>query len=182
MFNLVEEVVGRHRGEDAWDALLERAGLGGAYTAAGSYPDDEALRLLDAAVAALGSTRSEVLRWFGREAIPMLAARYPGYFAGHRDARSFVLRVNGVVHPEVGNVYRGAAAPSLGFSDGPDGSLVMDYASPRRLCALAHGLVEGAADHFGETASFEHLRCMDDGAESCRCRIDFHTAQPATAA
>lgn len=173
MFNLAQEVVIHHRSEDLWDTMLDRAGLSGAYTAMGSYPDGDALRLLEVAVDALDSTPSEVLRWFGREAMPMLAARYPRYFAGYGSARSFVLAVNGVVHPEVGQMYPDTNAPALNFSDEPDGSLTMSYGSERKLCALAQGLIEGAAEHFGETLGFEHLRCMNEGAETCLCRISF---------
>ncbi len=49
IFNLVEEVVRNRYGEDTWDELLDAAGLDGAYTSLGSYPDEELLRLVAAA-------------------------------------------------------------------------------------------------------------------------------------
>ncbi|QOT79109.1 heme NO-binding domain-containing protein [Cupriavidus basilensis] len=173
VFNLLEEVVIRHHGEDAWDNLLEQAGLGGAYTSLGSYPDEDAHRLVGVAAQALGMAPFDVLRWFGREAMPSLASRYPAYFAAHSATRPFVLSVNDIIHPEVRKVYPGADVPTFGFRDEPDGTLLMRYSSPRRLCALAQGFVEGAADHFGEALSFEHVECMHDGDASCVCRIGF---------
>lgn len=179
MFNLVEEAVIHHHGEDVWDQLLDQAGLGGAYTSLGSYPDDDAFRLLNAAANALDLSPFEALRWFGRAAIPLLAVRYPRYFVGLADSRSFVIRVKNFVHPEVGSIYPGAHVPALGFSNETDGSLVLTYSSGRKLCAMAQGLMEGAAERFGETLGFEHLRCMNDGDDTCVCRITFQSPKQA---
>jgi predicted hydrocarbon binding protein len=55
----------------------------------------------------------------------------------------------------------------------------MGYASARRLCALAEGFVEGAAVHFGEIVTFEHLRCMHKGDPKCLFRIASRDATPA---
>ena len=77
IFSLLEEVVVGEHGADAWDDTLERAGLDGAYTAVGSYPDSEFLRLL-AALPDAPDVRSEPqLRWFGAKALPLLAQPYP---------------------------------------------------------------------------------------------------------
>jgi hypothetical protein len=44
VFNLLEQVVSRDYGEDMWDDLLSAAGLVGAYTSLGSYPDEHLSR------------------------------------------------------------------------------------------------------------------------------------------
>ncbi|MCY0854136.1 heme NO-binding domain-containing protein [Cupriavidus sp. D39] len=173
VFNLLEEVVIRHHGEDAWDSLLEGADLDGAYTSLGSYPDDDIYKLVGVAAQTLDMTPFATLRWFGREAMPLLASRYPTYFCAHTTTRPFVLSVNSIIHPEVRKVYPGADVPTFGFREEPDGSLLMTYRSARRLCALAQGFVEGAADHFGEALSFDHLQCMHQGDQTCQCRISF---------
>ncbi|NWL76761.1 heme NO-binding protein [Pseudomonas taiwanensis] len=174
VFNLLEEVVTRHQGEDAWDALLDGTGLDGVYTALGSYPDDHIYRLVAAAAEALDMSSFEVLRWFGREAMPSLASRYPAYFDPHDSTHPFILSVNQIIHPEVRMIYPGADVPTFGFRDETDGTLMMTYRSPRRLCALAHGFIEGAAVHFGESLAVDHLACMHRGDSECRCRITFH--------
>jgi hypothetical protein len=38
VFNLLEEVIRKEHGEDAWDALLEVTELDGAYTSSGAIP------------------------------------------------------------------------------------------------------------------------------------------------
>jgi hypothetical protein len=171
VFNLLEQVVVNHHGEAIWDELLDKTGLAGAYTSLGSYPDDQVFALVGAASDALGKPPNEVLRWFGREAMPLLARHYPAFFATHRATRGFVLSVNSIIHPEVRKLYTGAGCPHFHFEDGADGALLLGYNSPRKLCALAHGFIEGAADHFGETVRVEHPLCMHRGDEQCQLAI-----------
>ncbi|MGH6941445.1 heme NO-binding domain-containing protein [Hypericibacter sp.] len=176
VFNLLEEVVIAHHGEDTWDTLLDAAGLDGTYTSLGSYPDGDIGKLVAVAAKALGISEIEVQRWFGREAMPLLAKRYPGFFTPHNSARNFIVSVNNIIHPEVRKVYPGADVPTFEFKPAEDGSLVMGYHSLRRLCALAQGFIEGAAVHFHETAEVDHLECMHHGKAQCTMRITFSQA------
>ena len=41
IYNLVESVVRSERGDDAWDDVIDEAGVSGAYTSLGSYPDSD---------------------------------------------------------------------------------------------------------------------------------------------
>ncbi|MGH9195481.1 MAG: heme NO-binding domain-containing protein, partial [Acidimicrobiia bacterium] len=72
VFKLLQEVVTNVHGEDIWDSLLESAGLEGAYTTVGNYPDEDLLKLVAAASDALKISGDDVVRWFGREALPLL--------------------------------------------------------------------------------------------------------------
>ena len=173
VFNLLEEVVVDTHGEEVWDTLLDAAGLSGAYTSLGSYPDEQMHQLVQAASSTVGVAPGEVLRWFGKAAMPRLAQRYPRFFTAHNSARPFVLSVNGIIHPEVRKLYPGADVPYFDFSDEPDGTLVMGYRSPRRFCALAQGFVEGAAAHYHESTTFDHVECMHRGDSRCLIRISF---------
>src|ERR1700761_6094567 len=173
IFNLLEEVVVSHHGADAWDKLLSATSLDGAYTSLGSYPDEQIQKLVEAASRALGITPFEVLRWFGQQAIPLLFERFPAFFTGQPSARPFLLSVNGIIHPEVRKIYPGADVPEFEFRDEVDGGLSMGYDSPRRLCALAQGFIEGAATHYGETVIIEHRECMHNGDKRCLCHISF---------
>lgn len=176
IFNLAEEVVTDAHGAAVWDDMLDRAGCDGAYTSLGSYPDDELHRLVAAGAAGLGLPPAAVLRAVGIGAMPHLAARFPEFFADHRSARTFVLTLNEIIHPEVRKLYPGADVPDFGFDDSDPEWLLIEYRSARRLCALAEGFLEGAAIHFGETVRLHHDRCMHDGFESCVIRSAFDPA------
>ena len=171
VFNLLEEVVNRAYGADAWDALLDEAKVGGAYTSLGSYDDADMEALVAAASKTLNLPRAEVLRWFGVSAMPVLAELYPGFFDGHTSSRPFVEGVNSIIHAEVRKLYTGAECPHFHMKSADDGALTMDYRSSRRRCALAQGFVEGAAAHYGETVDFEHTTCVDHGDEKCSFKI-----------
>ena len=115
-----------------------------------------------------------MLRWFGREAMPLLANHYPVFFSPHKNAISFVMSVNSIIHPEVRKLYAGAGCPNFQFEEAPDGALLMGYNSARKLCALAHGFIEGAGDHYGQAMTVEHPRCMHKGDAACTLSIRAH--------
>lgn len=173
IFNLLEEVVTTEYGPDVWEQLLASIGSDGAYTSLGSYPDEHIFGIVATASQLLGQPARDVLQWFGRKAIPLLAERYPGFFQGQTSTRQFLLSVNNIIHPEVRKVYPGAVVPTFEFQNADDGGLLMGYRSPRRLCALAQGFTEGAAQIFSETISFTHLKCMLRGDDHCLCHISF---------
>lgn len=173
VFTLLQEVVTNEYDEDTWDDLIDAAGVNGAYTAVGTYDHAELHALVAAAVAALDSTADEIVVWFGRKALPLLAERYPDLFVGHTTARSFVLTLNDVIHPEVRKLFPGAYAPSFDFDTSDPEAIELTYRSNRGLCRFTEGLVMGAADHFGEHAEVVHDRCARDGADACTltCRL-----------
>jgi hypothetical protein len=173
VFNLLEQVVTRDHGEDTWDDLLSSAGLTGAYTSLGSYPDEDFGRLVQAASEVLNVPSQDLVRWFGREALPALAKAYPGFFALHADTRSFLLTLNDIIHPEVRKLYPGADVPDFDFVLLPDGGLRMGYDSHRKMCAFAEGLIEGAAAHFEELVAISQPTCMVHGDSKCELEIAF---------
>ncbi len=173
VFNLLEEVVSAEHGERTWDALLDASGAGGSYSSLGNYPDEELGRIVAAASKALNTSDQDVVRWFGRKAIPLLARSYPAFFAPHRHTRDFLLTLNTIIHPEVRKLYPDAVVPEFDFEMPAPDVLRLGYRSPRRLCGLAEGFILGAADHFGESAVIEHPTCMHRGDTACTIVVRF---------
>ncbi len=173
IFNLLEEVVTEAHGEKLWDELLEAAHVDGVFTSLGNYPDEDLFKLVSAASAALTESPESFIRWFGLQALPLLAKKYPAFFAKHRSARPFILTLNAIIHPEVRKLYSGADPPVFDFDTSSPDVLVMQYHSKRKLCALAEGFVEGAAAHFGEIAAIAHPLCMHRSDASCRLELSF---------
>lgn len=171
VFNLLQDVVQRHRGEDAWDELIKGANVSGAYTSLGNYSDEELFSIINAACEQFQMSRKDVLRWFGREAMFEMSRRYPSFFLPYDTSRSFVLSVNDFIHPEVRKLYAGADCPYFNFLDAPEGGLALTYRSPRQLCHLAEGFVEGAAIHYDDRVRFTHIKCLHDGDDHCRFEI-----------
>jgi hypothetical protein len=175
VFNVFEEVVSNALGPWAWDDLLTNADVGGAYTSLGSYPDEEFQALVASAATTLERSPREALRWFGRQAMPILARQYPGFFTEHSSAHSFILNVNGIIHPEVRKLYPGAKCPHFDFRKSEVGSLLLGYRSQRRMCDLAHGFINGAADFYRESVAVDHLTCMHSGDEKCLIEVTWRS-------
>ena len=178
VFNLLEHVVTEEHGEAAWDDLLARAGAAGCWTAVGSYPDADLMRLLEALPGAAERGRDETLRAFGCAAMGRLSVLYPQFFAPHERTTPFLLTLNDIIHPAVRCLYPGADVPvfdvDLDLDVAGDGSrLVLGYRSGRRLCHLAEGFVAGAAAHFGERVALAQTQCMLDGAPTCLLTLAF---------
>lgn len=180
IFNLLEELVRREHGEDTWDALLEAAGVEGSYTSLGNYPDEHLLKLVGAASAALRTPPDAIVRWFGRNALPLLAERYPRFFTPHTSVATFLLTLNDIIHTEVRKLYPGADVPIFDFSTPSPDTVVMGYRSPRRLCALAEGFIEGAAAHYNEEVSIGQSLCMKQGDEKCLFHVAITKSRPMT--
>lgn len=173
IFNLLEECVSDAHGPETWDALLDATGLDGVFTSLGNYPDEDLLKLVDAASTALQLPPSTIVRWFGVQALPRLAEKYPAFFEKHDATRPFILTLNAIIHPEVRKVYPGAHPPTFDFDTSSPSVLVMTYYSQRKLCALAEGFVEGAARHYGEKVEMAHPLCMHRGDDKCRMEFSF---------
>lgn len=171
VFNLVEDVVTQENGPDAWDDLLDAAHVDGAYTAVGSYDDNQLFSIVDAAASAGGLPPDDVMRHVGRQSLLLLAERFPEFFELHSSVRTFLPTLNSVIHPEVRKLYPGAQPPHFDFSQGPDGTILMDYHSERTMCPMAEGLTLGAGDHFGETLAITQTQCTKHGAPYCTLQI-----------
>jgi len=173
IFNLLEDVVIDAHGEAAWDQLLADSGLDGAYTSLGSYPDADLDKLVAAASELRGTDPDEIVRWYGREALPLLAKRYPDFFTPHESTRPFLLTLNDIIHPEIRKIYPGAQAPQFDFDASEPQVLRMGYESTRGLCAFGEGLIEGAADHYGEQVHLTQPVCVRNGDPKCVFEITF---------
>ena len=138
IFNLLEEIVTRDLGADTWDDLLDGAGLDGVYTAFVNYPDDQLLSLVSVAAGALDKPESDIIRWFGQNAIPLLAERYANFFTSCENTRAFLLSLNDIIHPEVRKLYPDADVPDFDYeASNPEflreGSAIADTLYPDRI-------------------------------------------------
>ncbi len=171
--NILEKVVNAEYGANTWDDLLAAAQSDGAFTSLGNYPDAALFKIVGAASQALKLPPEAIVRWFGQRMLPRLAQRYPPLFTPHTATRPFLLTLNSVIHPEVRKLYPGADTPEFDFDTSSPEVLVMTYRSKRRLCALAEGLLEGAAAHYREKITIDHPVCMNRGADCCRLELRF---------
>ena len=169
VFQLLEDVALREHGQEAWHELVSMAGGHQELWSPAQHPELAHLSCphdLDARSA---------LRRTGRRAIPLLANMHPQLFANADSTRSFLLVLaGGVVIDTAKGVIRWPAADSdFRILPAPDGDVFLGYRSIRHPCALVEGLVEGAADYFGEAVSVVQLKCTGRGDNRCLFWINF---------
>ena len=171
ILNLLQAVVEQEHGEAVWDEVIDDAGVSGVYTALGNYDDDDVRALVEALAARTGTPPHEVLRWFGRAAMPHLAARYPAFFTPD-DPVTFVTTLHDVIHAEVVKLYPGATPPALSFSDVTGRTVTVEYRSDRAMADLAVGFLHGAADVYGATLSIRQA-ALDPGGTRVHLHCSF---------
>ena len=167
VFNLLEQTVSDRHGEAVWDLMVERSGASGAYTSLGNYETGELLGMVAVAAEELDADPDDVVRTFGRDAIPLFAQSYPQFFEPHAQLIPFLLTLNDIIHPEVRKLYPDAVVPVFSYESSDEDLLVMGYVSERGLCSFGEGLIEGAADHYGERAAVTQRSCTKRGDARC---------------
>ncbi|HED13982.1 MAG TPA: heme NO-binding protein [Gammaproteobacteria bacterium] len=178
IFNVFDTFVVERFGADAYEALLDSCTLQTRepFVGPGTYPDADFAELIIKASQQLNLPTPDLLRAFGHFCLPRLVDKLPELLEGHT-AKSFLLSVENVVHIEVHKLYADALTPTFRYLDPAPSHLSIQYSSPRRLCHLMEGLLDGVSEHFATTISYHQSQCMLDGAESCVFDLEFLAQQ-----
>ncbi|MBK8480313.1 MAG: heme NO-binding domain-containing protein [Proteobacteria bacterium] len=183
VFNELERMVVAAAGEDLWEEILETTPLEtpeGVFLGPQSYPDSEFVAIVVATGKALKTPLEQLVPAFGRYLFPRLAERFPIFLRPEMTAKSFLVTVEATIHLEVRKLYPDAGLPRFDFVDPAADRLEITYASPRRLCALVAGMIDGVAEHFHEEVQVEHDRCVHRGDEVCHFELRFRPGKRPT--
>ncbi len=146
---------------------------GRVYSMVEAHPDADFNRLLTSAVEYTGVDESELCRQFGaftgERTFPRL---YPAFYDLSSGACDFLLGVEDRIHELVRATIPQANPPALAVRAAGNGGVEITYGSPRQLCDLLEGLVEGTARHYGEHVRIEETACTREGAPACRFLVE----------
>lgn len=162
-------------GEEVFESLLDACPHVAAepIVSPGTYPDDWIVDMLNVACRRLGVDAPTALRAFGRFAFPELHRRFPVFAEQCTHPKEFLLSVHDLIHVEVRKLMVEARPPAFAYTDtGPD-TLTMRYSSPRGLCFLMEGLLEGVGEHFGIAIEHAQQQCTHRGDETCSFLLRF---------
>jgi hypothetical protein len=158
-------------GAEAWNRLTEAAGMPGkVFLPSQTYSDADLVRLVSAASEITGRPASELVEAFGTFIVPGLVRAFGAHINPSWRTLDLLENTEETIHRVVRISTPGATPPALAVHRASAGRVTIEYASPRRLCALARGIVKGVAQHYGESVTIEEAECMLTGAP--RCRID----------
>jgi hypothetical protein len=144
------------------------------YTLSEAYPDEQFLALLERACLRTALSRDELLFEFGAfTAATTFARLYSVLFKLSPTARDFLLTVERPIHEVIRETLPDARPPEIAVTDLGQEGLEIVYTSPRRICAMLRGLVEGTGRVYTEALHVEELECMHHGASACRFKVRF---------
>ncbi len=153
------------------------------YLLSEAYPDERFNALVERACVETGMERDTLLHDFGVFTAQRTFARlYSPIFAMYPSTRSFLLDVERPIHELVRVAIPNALPPELAVSELGDDGLSIVYTSPRQLCPLLSGLVEGTARHYRETVRVEEQTCMRRGDPACTFEVRVERPTPAQGA
>jgi hypothetical protein len=139
------------------DDIIEACDLstGGAYTAVGSYPHEEMVGLVAALSEQSGVSSSELLRKFGNYLFARLIEGFPHFTHNAGSTFELLYFVEEYMHQEVCKLYPDAKLPTFEYESSHPNRLILIYRSIRPFADLAHGMIEGVIQHFGEDISID---------------------------
>lgn len=144
------------------------------YTLSEAYPDEQFLALLERARARTALPLDELLFEFGVfTAATTFARLYSVLYRISPTARDFLLTVETPIHDVVRVALPEARPPQLAVTELGEDGLEIVYTSPRRICAMLRGLVEGTGRVYGEALDVEEPECMHRGDPACRVVVRF---------
>ena len=123
---------------------------GGAYTAVGTYPHEEIVRIVMALSRRVGVPPADLAKAFGCYLFDRFSQTYGRFFTGVNHAFDLLANVETHIHSEVRKLYPDALLPTFDTSQPDADTLVMVYRSKRGFADLAEGLMLGAIQYFDE--------------------------------
>lgn len=176
LFNVAQDVVDETLSDLTWERALDDACLDGIYTSLGDYPDGELSGIVGALSNRTGLAPDEILRHVGVHGYRHLVDRQPDLVVGISDLGALLHHLEDVIHPEVAKLHPNASPPSFHVRDLGPSEWEVEYRSRRHLCALADGLIVGAANGFGTPCATELTRCIDRGDDHCTLLVSLDPA------
>jgi heme-NO-binding protein len=175
----LQNFVVQHHGEAAWRALTDAAGLSNEiYTPLRSYPDEQLVALVGAAVPLTGTDATTLLEAFGEFLVPRYLALYGKLLKPEWRTLDVLEHAENTIHRVVRLREPGALPPRLQAQRVNPNAIRMSYDSPRKLCAVARGIARGVAGHFNEDLFVSDEQCMHRGDRECVMLFSLAAAAP----
>ena len=164
----LEKFVVQTFGRDAWEQIVDRAGLADRlYTPMQAYPDQDVVKVVEVAVSMTKKPAEELLEAFGEFLVPTYLSVYGPLLDSEWRTLDVIEHTEETIHRVVRMRQPGAAPPRLRVKRTAPDEVAIHYDSPRRLCSVARGITRGVAKHFGERVTISDQQCMHRGDAEC---------------
>ncbi len=146
---LVENVFG----EDMMDQLIltTNPASGGSYTSVGTYDHQELVAMVVELSKRTGIPTAELIHTFGKTLADVFSKKFTSFFTDCNGTVDFLKKIDNHIHVEVKKLYPDAELPKFSYIDINEHEFELHYESTRDFSHLAHGLIEGCMEYFGES-------------------------------
>ncbi len=156
-----------------WHRLVALTGITEAdFEIKGLYPDEHLYKLVGVAAEHVGISPMVLQEKFGEFLVPDLLFMYRKLIQPDWRTLDFLVHTEGVMHTAVRRDMSGSAPPVLDVERLSPGSVRVRYVSPRRMGALAVGIVRGIAHHYGEEDQLRITPITSESGESVEILIE----------
>jgi hypothetical protein len=172
IFAQLQRFVQQGLGAEAWTKALRLANLKGrTYISLVDYPDAELSSIVEAVSEIAGKSTGETIEAFGTFMAPDLIRMYSVLIRPEWTTLDVIEHTEAVIHTVVRVNVAGARPPELRCKRiGPD-EVQFRYDSPRRMCRLARGIINGIAHKYQEDIAIVEYECMHNGASACLMHV-----------
>jgi predicted hydrocarbon binding protein len=155
-------------GDQAWSQVIAQAGVPSRiYYRVADYPDEEAVALLAALSAMMGEPVAAVLESLGEFIAPDLLRMAQFWIKPEWKTVDLIANTESTIHEVLRKEGSRVDPPRLQCRRTGPREVVVIYDSPRKMCALAKGIITGVARHYEQKVSITQPACMLEGASSC---------------
>jgi methyl-accepting chemotaxis protein len=164
---LMQEYVKKEFGEDVYQYMQSAMG-NPVFLPTQSYPDKVVTQMAELVAQRTGGDASRVMYDLGTYTIAAFKKMYPRQFKETGDLKDFFLRIDDI-HRNLTRADPSISPPRFTYEDKGD-VLFMNYRSKRGLIDYFMGILQSAADYFGERVTVSVKR-LDP--ETARAEIEF---------
>lgn len=150
-------------GREAWEQVVNEVA---ARRAPHGEPDELSV-LVAVAAERTGTPAAELLATFGESIVPDLLRVFGVFVKRDWTVLDLLENTETVIHRAVRLHDSSARPPHLRITRPTQTHVVIHYASPRRLCAMAKGILRGISTHYGAPLDVVETSCMHTGATTC---------------
>ncbi len=160
--DFAEKSLGMDFVETMVDSLAPESGA--VYTDVGTYSPKELMDMVGYVLERTDTDPEALSRSFGQHTFSHLATRYAYIIEGFSDTFDCVANLDETIHGNVRKLYPDASLPTMDARIEDDGNtLILNYSSTNPFMHVAHGLLLGCIEHYGDDISVEIGNRFDGG-------------------
>ncbi|MBF0626104.1 MAG: heme NO-binding domain-containing protein [Magnetococcales bacterium] len=145
-----------------------------------TYPREDFNKLLAQVATGLNQPVPEAMEAFGQFLAPSLIeiGGLLGLIQPYWKTLDLIENLKQVIHAALHSINPQVNPPDIRCVRVRANQVALAYQSPRRMCALLKGVVQGVARHYGDEVSIQETACMLRHRPLCRINVTLLDAEP----